>query len=87
MQTRDKTGRLLKYDPRNKKGNKDNDCFLVTKTNLPKSQDIGFEVRNLKPAILLHNLLDVRIIFKEALMGIFGLCKIIVEYQRSKSIR
>ena len=36
MQTADKTKRLLKCDPRTKKGNKDNDYVLITETNATK---------------------------------------------------
>ena len=99
MQIGDKTRRLLKYDSRTKQVTvflrglsfsnavalkKDKDFVIVIEKLLPKSQDIGSEVKNLKPVTLLHNLLDVPIIFKETVMVICWWHKIIVEYQNSK---
>ena len=65
--------------------NKDSDFVLITETTTSKV--IRYWPRGKKSQTSLHNLLDVQMIFKETLVGSFGLHKIIVKYKSSKSSR
>ncbi|XP_034677725.1 protein STRICTOSIDINE SYNTHASE-LIKE 10-like [Vitis riparia] len=73
MQIGDKTGRLLKYDPRTKE---------VTVLLRGLSFSNGVALSEDKDFVLVTETTAAKIIFKETFMGNFGLHKIIVEDQK-----